>query len=227
LPVKPATSPTQPNSTGSAAVVPHDLTPARSDELLIKSADPRRRPFRSAAALIMDHFELSTMAFSTPRTCRCRDRRSRGTPAYIYSTATIERHARVFREALEGLDDPLIAFAVKANPNKAVLATLAKAGLGADVVSGGELLRARAAGIRPEKIVFSGVGKTADEMAQALREGIGQFNLESEPEAETLSTVATRWGLTRRSRSASIPMSMPARMPRFRPAAEDKFGVPI
>jgi diaminopimelate decarboxylase len=117
------------------------------------------------------------------------------TPVYIYSTATIERHARVFREALEGLDDPLVCFAVKANPNKAVLATLAAQGFGADVVSGGELRRALAAGIAPEKIVFSGVGKTAEEMALGLREGIGQFNVESVEEAETLSTVACALGL--------------------------------
>jgi diaminopimelate decarboxylase len=119
-----------------------------------------------------------------------------GTPVYVYSTATIERHVRVFREALNGLDDPLVAFAVKANPNKAVLATLARLGLGADVVSGGELLRARAAGVPGEKIVFSGVGKTKEEMALALGEGIGQFNLESVPEAEMLSAVASRLGRT-------------------------------
>ncbi|WP_404711079.1 diaminopimelate decarboxylase [Sphingomonas sp. MMS24-J13] len=118
------------------------------------------------------------------------------TPAYVYSTATIERHVRVFREALAGLDTPWICFAVKANPNKGVLATLAAQGLGADVVSGGELLRALAAGIPAEKIVFSGVGKTADEMALALRKGIGQFNLESVEEAETLSTVAAAIGMT-------------------------------
>ena len=123
-----------------------------------------------------------------------------GTPTYVYSTATIERHVRVFREALAGVksgpDGPLIAFAVKANPNAGVLATLARLGLGADVVSGGELLRARRAGIAAEKIIFSGVGKTADEMALGLREGIGQFNLESEEEAVTLSEVATGLGLT-------------------------------
>lgn len=117
-----------------------------------------------------------------------------GTPVYIYSAATIERHARVFREALAPLHDPLIAYAVKANPNAAVLATLARAGLGADVVSGGELLRACRAGIAADRIVFSGVGKTAEEMELALREGIYQFNLESEPEAEMLSAVATRLG---------------------------------
>ena len=117
-----------------------------------------------------------------------------GTPTYVYSTATIERHACVFRAALDGLDDPLICFAVKANPNKAVLATLAAQGFGADVVSGGELLRALGAGVAPEKIVFSGVGKTADEMALGLRERIGQFNLESVEEAETLSIVASAAG---------------------------------
>ncbi|HWH18727.1 MAG TPA: diaminopimelate decarboxylase [Allosphingosinicella sp.] len=119
-----------------------------------------------------------------------------GTPVYIYSSATMERHARVFREALAGLRDPLIAFAVKANPNAAVLATLARAGLGADVVSGGELRRALAAGIPAGKIVFSGVGKTREEMELACREGIYQFNLESEPEAETLSEVAASLGCT-------------------------------
>ncbi|MDB5663097.1 MAG: lysA, partial [Sphingomonas bacterium] len=105
---------------------------------------------------------------------------------------------RVFREAVAGAGngDPLIAFAVKANPNRAVLATLARAGLGADVVSAGELMRARAAGVPADRIVFSGVGKTAAEMALALREGIGQFNLESEPEAEMLSQVAVGLGLT-------------------------------
>ena len=119
-----------------------------------------------------------------------------GTPTYVYSTATIERHARVFRAALDGLDDPLICFAVKANPNRAVLATLAAQGLGADVVSGGELMRALAAGVPAERIVFSGVGKTADEMRRALTSGIGQFNVESVPEAEMLSDVAGALGTT-------------------------------
>ena len=113
-----------------------------------------------------------------------------GTPVYVYSTATLTRHVTVFRDALSQLRDPLVAFAVKANPNGAVLATLAKLGLGADVVSGGELLRALAAGIPASKIVFSGVGKTEAEMRLALEKGIFQFNLESEPEAEMLSEVA-------------------------------------
>lgn len=113
-----------------------------------------------------------------------------GTPVYVYSTATIERHVGVLQEALSELDNPHIAFAVKANPNGAVLAIMARLGIGADVVSSGELLRAIAAGILPEKIIFSGVGKTAGEMRIALEHGIGQFNIESESEAETLSEVA-------------------------------------
>lgn len=119
-----------------------------------------------------------------------------GTPVYVYSTATIERHLRVFGEALEGLDDPLIAYAVKANPNQAVLATISRHGVGADVVSGGEIVRALAAGIPAEKIVFSGVGKTAAEMAEALKAGIGQFNCESDAEAAMLGEVAQSLGMT-------------------------------
>jgi len=120
--------------------------------------------------------------------------RAVGTPVYVYSTATMLRQARVLKSALAPLDDPLIAFAVKANPNPAVLATFAAEGLGADVVSGGEYRRARAAGIAPEKIVFSGVGKTEAEMALALEGGLCQFNLESVPEAEMLSRLATASG---------------------------------
>ena len=117
-----------------------------------------------------------------------------GTPVYVYSTATLERHVRVLREALHELDDPLIAYAVKANPNPAVLATLARAGMGGDIVSIGEYRRARAAGMPPERILFSGVGKTADEMAEALAGGLLQFNLESVEEARTLSQVAQAAG---------------------------------
>jgi diaminopimelate decarboxylase len=113
-----------------------------------------------------------------------------GTPVYIYSAATLRRHARVLQEALAGLDDPLIAYAVKANPNPAVLSVLAREGLGADIVSIGEYRAARAAGMRPECILFSGVGKTGEEMAEALSGGLQQFNLESVEEAHTLSIVA-------------------------------------
>ena len=113
-----------------------------------------------------------------------------GTPVYVYSRATLERHARVFRDALSGLDDPHIAFAVKANPNLAVLKVLARQGYGADVVSGGEMDRALAAGMMPEDIVFSGVGKTAEEIVRALEAGIGQFNIESEEEGRELAGLA-------------------------------------
>ncbi len=119
-----------------------------------------------------------------------------GTPVYVYSTASMLRQARVLKAALAPLGDPLIAFAVKANPNPAVLATLAAEGLGADVVSGGEYRRARAAGIAPDRIVFSGVGKTEAEMALALDGGLCQFNLESVPEAEMLSGLAMASGRT-------------------------------
>jgi len=114
-----------------------------------------------------------------------------GTPVYIYSASTLRRHARVLREALAGLDDPLVAYAVKANPNPAVLSVLAREGLGADIVSIGEYRAARAAGMKPGTILFSGVGKTADEMAEALAGGVLQFNLESVEEAHTLSIVAS------------------------------------
>jgi diaminopimelate decarboxylase len=115
-----------------------------------------------------------------------------GTPFYCYSSATLERHYRVFTAALP--KDSLIAFSVKANGNLAVLKTLAKLGAGADVVSGGELKKARAAGIPANKIVFSGVGKTAAELKLALAEDIFQFNVESEPELEALNNIALAMG---------------------------------
>ncbi|WP_298396275.1 diaminopimelate decarboxylase [Sphingobium sp.] len=142
----------------------------------------------------MDHFTYVDGAMQVEQVPMDAIAQAVGTPVYIYSTATLERHVTVFRDGLSQLADPLIAFAVKSNPNAAVLATLAKLGLGADVVSGGELLRAVAAGIPADRIVFSGVGKTADEMRLALEQGIYQFNLESEPEAEMLSEVAVSMG---------------------------------
>jgi diaminopimelate decarboxylase len=117
-----------------------------------------------------------------------------GTPVYVYSRATLERHAQVFRDALSGLDNPHLAFAVKANPNLAVLKVLAKQGYGADVVSGGEMDRALAAGMKAEDIVFSGVGKTAEEIVRALKAGIGQFNIESEEEGRELAILADTLG---------------------------------
>ena len=119
-----------------------------------------------------------------------------GTPVYIYSTASMRRQSEALRQGLEGLADPLIAYAVKANPNNAVIATFARSGLGADVVSGGEYKRAIAAGVSPEQIVFSGVGKTEEEMRLALDGGLFQFNVESLAEAEMLSGVAAAMGRT-------------------------------
>ena len=116
-----------------------------------------------------------------------------GTPFYVYSTATLERHFQVMDKAFEGTDH-LICYAMKANSNQAVIKTMAAQGAGMDVVSEGELRRALMAGVPARKIVFSGVGKTAREMALALKEGIACFNVESEPELELLSAVANRVG---------------------------------
>src|SRR6202167_4792866 len=117
------------------------------------------------------------------------------TPFYCYSTATLERHYRVFAEAFADVD-ALICYAMKANSNQAVIATLAKLGAGADVVSGGELLRARSAGVSVDKIVFSGVGKTADELALAVDHNILCVNVESEAELELLAAIAAGKGRT-------------------------------
>ena len=118
-----------------------------------------------------------------------------GTPFYVYSTATLIRHFKLFDEALHGLDH-LVCFAMKAASNQAILETLGDLGAGMDVVSGGEYLRARAAGVPGERIVFSGVGKTRGEMHQALQGGVRQFNIESEPELYLLSEVALSLGST-------------------------------
>ena len=118
-----------------------------------------------------------------------------GTPVYVYSAATFERHFRLFEEAL-GWTEHLICYALKSNSNQAVIRLMASLGAGADVVSAGEYLRAKAAGMPGERIVFSGVGKTADEMRLALEGGIRQFNVESEPELRRLSDVAAGLGKT-------------------------------
>ena len=176
----------------------------------------------------MNHFELRGGIM------HCEDvplpliAREIGTPVFIYSTATMQRHARVFKQALAWLADPLIAFAVKANPNAGVLATLAAEGLGADVVSGGEYRRARAAGIAPDKIVFSGVGKTAGEMALALDGGLYQFNLESLPEAEMLSGVAISMGRTAAVSFRINPdVAAGSHAKISTGGAQDKFGIPL
>lgn len=117
-----------------------------------------------------------------------------GTPFYCYSSATIERHYRVFADAFDGVP-ATVCYAVKANSNLAVIGTLARLGAGADVVSGGELKRALAAGVPASRIVFSGIGKTADELASALAAGVAQINIESEGELEKLGGIAEALGI--------------------------------
>lgn len=151
-----------------------------------------------------------------------------GTPFYCYSTATLERHYRVFADGVGAADDPLIAYAVKANPNQAVIATLARLGAGADVVSGGEMHRALAAGVPPERIVFSGVGKTRSEMEEALAAGIYQFNMESLAEAEAMSAAAQAAGRPAPVAfrvNPDIDAGTHAKISTGR--AENKFGIPV
>ncbi|WP_324742501.1 diaminopimelate decarboxylase [Tsuneonella sp. CC-YZS046] len=150
-----------------------------------------------------------------------------GTPAYVYSRATLVRHARVFREALDVLPRRQIAFAVKSNPNLAVLKLLSSEGFGADVVSGGELERALAAGMSAEGIVFSGVGKTRAEMLRGLEAGIGQFNLESEEEGVELAALAAGHGFTARAALRVNPDVDAGTHGKISTGkAENKFGVP-
>jgi diaminopimelate decarboxylase len=138
----------------------------------------------------MDHFEYRDGVLHAEAVPLSHIADAVGTPVYVYSRATLTRHARVFRDALAILPRVRIAFAVKSNPNLAVLKVLAAEGYGADVVSGGELERALAAGMAPEGIVFSGVGKTGAELLRALDLGIGQFNLESAEEGLELAEIA-------------------------------------
>lgn len=149
-----------------------------------------------------------------------------GTPVYVYSTATLRRHARVIAGAFKDIRC-LIAYSVKANGNLGVLATLAAAGCGADVVSAGELKRARKAGIPASRIVFSGVGKTRAEMAFALDEGIHQFNVESAAELEVLSEVAASLGKTAPIALRVNPDVAAGGHPNISTGKQgDKFGVP-
>ncbi len=142
----------------------------------------------------MDHFTLKNGTLHCEDVALTELASAVGTPVYVYSRATLARHARVFRDALSALPKFHIAFAVKSNPNLAVLRLLAKEGYGADVVSGGEMDRALAAGMAPADIVFSGVGKTAAEMRAGIAAGIGQFNLESEEEGVELAAIAAKMG---------------------------------
>ena len=150
-----------------------------------------------------------------------------GTPFYVYSTATLERHYKLFQEALSPLPH-LICFAIKANGNVAVLKTLARLGAGMDVVSGGEYLRAKAAGVPGDRIVFSGVGKTRSEMRLALEGGVRQFNVESEPELYTLSEVAASMG-AKAAVAVRVNPDVDARThAKIATGKKDnKFGIPI
>ena len=150
-----------------------------------------------------------------------------GTPFYCYSTATLERHYRVFTEAFAG-EKTLVCYAMKANSNQSVLRTLAKLGAGADVVSGGELKRALAAGIPPNKILFSGVGKTETELRAALAADILCINVESEPELELLSKLAVETGKTARISvrvNPDVDAGTHAKIATGK--SENKFGIPI
>ena len=150
-----------------------------------------------------------------------------GTPFYVYSTATLLRHFRLFDEALEGTEH-LVCYAMKAASNQAILKTLAQAGAGMDVVSQGEYLRAKAAGVPGDKIVFSGVGKTAEEIRTALTGGIRQFNVESEPEMEVINLVAQELGqvapITIRI-NPDVDAKTHAKIATGK--SENKFGIPI
>lgn len=164
--------------------------------------------------LFAENVDLSTIADTV------------GTPFYVYSTATLERHYRAIADALP--PGTLIAYSVKANGNLAVLKTLANLGAGADVVSGGELKKALAAGIQPERIVFSGVGKTKAEMKLALGAGIHQFNVESEPELEALDETALGLG-TRAPVALRINPDVDAQTHAkiTTGTSETKFGIPF
>jgi diaminopimelate decarboxylase len=150
-----------------------------------------------------------------------------GTPFYCYATATLERHYRVFAQAFADVD-ALICYAMKANSNQAVIATLARLGAGADVVSEGELLRARAAGVPPERIMFSGVGKTERELALAVEQGILCVNVESEPELERLAAIGAQKGRTADISIRVNPDIDPKTHAKIATGkAENKFGIPI
>ena len=150
-----------------------------------------------------------------------------GTPFYCYSTATLERHYKVLSQSFQG-SEHLICFAVKANSNQAVLQTMARLGAGMDVVSEGELRRARAAGVAADKIIFAGVGKTRQEMDYAIAEGILGFNVESEPELDLLSEAAVAQGRTARIAirvNPDVDAKTHAKISTGK--SENKFGIPF
>lgn len=175
----------------------------------------------------MDHFLYRDGALFAEDVSVAEIAASVGTPFYCYSTATLERHFRLFDEALEGVDH-LICYAMKAASNQAILKTLAALGAGMDVVSGGEYARAVAAGVPGERIVFSGIGKTRDEIHSALSGGIRQFNVESEPEMAVINEVALELGvvapITVRV-NPDVDAKTHAKIATGK--SENKFGIPI
>jgi diaminopimelate decarboxylase len=176
----------------------------------------------------MDHFALIDGALHCEGVPLERIAAEVGTPVYVYSAATFTRHAEVFRDGLAGVKRKHIAYAIKANPNLAVLRLLANAGYGADVVSGGELARAIAAGIPASDIVFSGVGKTVGELTKALDVGLGQFNLELEEEGVVLAGIAAAGGTVAQAVlrvNPDVDAGTHAKISTGK--AENKFGVPI
>jgi len=175
----------------------------------------------------MHHFAYRAGALCAEKVPLAEIARAVGTPFYCYSTATIERHYEAFRAAFAGAD-ALICYAMKANSNQAVLKTLARLGAGMDVVSEGELRRARIAGAPPERIIFSGVGKTRAEMSLGLDERILCFNVESEPELEALSELAAARDLTAPIAirvNPDVDARTHAKISTGK--SENKFGVPI
>jgi len=176
----------------------------------------------------MDHFNLKNGVLHAEDVPLTVIAEAVGTPVYVYSRATLTRHARVFREALSALDNPLIAYSLKSNPNLAVARVLRQQGFGADVVSGGEMARALAAGIAAGDIVFSGVGKTARELADGLAAGIGQFNIESEEEGIELAAIAEGMGCIANVAIRVNPDVDAGTHEKISTGkAENKFGVPI
>lgn len=176
----------------------------------------------------MDHFELNNGVLHAENVPLPLIAAEVGTPVYVYSRATLTRHARVFRDALGILRNAKIAFAVKSNPNLSVLKVLAAEGYGADVVSGGEMERALAAGMHPDGIVFSGVGKTAAEMRRGIEAGIGQFNLESEEEGLELAETAASMGKVASAALRVNPDVDAGTHGKISTGkAENKFGVPF
>lgn len=176
----------------------------------------------------MDHFEIRNGVMHAEDVPLPIIADAVGSPVYVYSRATLERHARVFKAALAPIGRTHIAFAIKANPNLSVLRVLAKSGFGADVVSGGEIARALAAGMNPSDVVFSGVGKTKVELQKALDDGIGQFNIELEEEGIALAAIAAASG---RRAVATLRVNPDVDAGTHAKIStgmkENKFGVPI